>query len=1041
MKKVLLSLLAISLITTWLFTFAQESDWIKHDADAWTVTIYSADGSYWIVIMDKNLWATEVWGWTGLDVSTYWNYYQWWNNYGFPSDSNATVTVSSTKVDASWYWPGNPYSSGTFIKACYSYNNWCSDWSSVRNDNLRWWEWDDDTNWWGLTSNNPITGRQGPCPDWWHVPSVWEIDEFIVMWYNHKYNADLPAWSLIYSDTLQEEGINVAADFSKDIFMPFASLYWWGEIEPYYYNIAGQFWSSSAYSNMWFTLSLTLRNGKSGIIKNAAYLADDNYRSTAMSVRCFKNEKIVNDPNAIVVTFDANWWDSITTWSATVALWNTLDISNYSWAKDGWNFVWWNTNPWDEVAMSNPVIRWPMTLYAIYEKEVTVSYALWDWVASIWKESDSCLMNKVEIWCTVVAPSITPSKEGYSGRWSNWNTVVNPSKRITLTGDTTYTAGIIPNTYTVHYYSPDWYWNMSDQSFTYDVPQKLRKNTFTWSWYVFSGWRYNGVSYKDKQEVLNLTSANNKTLTFTAQRKVDPGYIVHWPFYTSDGKEFMIAVSTSDWTINTWVTLAENSWYTESELLGILWNDLENTNAEIVDVEDLGGDVLFLKSPDWTEFTTKWFCSIEWWCSYFETNESKDVTDDFKNQAMDTENVQWPTRVVSSSDYLKYNEIWSSGYVVLVKNGDINGYVYVPIKKYTVIWENPDWSNLRTDVNVKYWTIPSYGGIPEKPSDGAYTYEFTGWNPEVSAVTWNITYTAVYTQTPISIEYTITFVLWNGEPDILITWAYGAEIKVPANPTREWYTFDGRSEDVPETMPAENKTIYAKWIEKGESKSSWWSSWWGGGWHSDSTDSQTNTHWSADNSEDSDLDGLEIVNYNPDLPAEQQTLSDGLTPEMHRAYKFAYKHWITTMPTILEADMFGPLDRISMAKMLSQYAINVLWKTPDTSIEVPAFPDITPELNEQFWNAVTLAYQLWIMWINIDEFRPFDLVPRSEFGTALSRMLYQTSDWIYEKTDEYYTPHFEKLKIEWIMSVFDPYMKELRWYVMIMLMRSAEKNN
>jgi hypothetical protein len=139
--------------------------------------------------------------------------------------------------------------------------------------------------------------------------------------------------------------------------------------------------------------------------------------------------------------------------------------------------------------------------------------------------------------------------------------------------------------------------------------------------------------------------------------------------------------------------------------------------------------------------------------------------------------------------------------------------------------------------------------------------------------------------------------------------------------------------------------------------------------------------------------------------------------------------------------MFGPLDRISMAKMLSQYAINVLWKTPDTSIEVPAFPDITPELNEEFWNAVTLAYQLWIMWINIDKFRPFDLVPRSEFGTALSRMLYQTSDWIYEKTDEYYTPHFEKLKEEGIMSVFDPYMKELRWYVMIMLMRSAEKNN
>ena len=416
------------------------------------------------------------------------------------------------------------------------------------------------------------------------------------------------------------------------------------------------------------------------------------------------------------------------------------------------------------------------------------------------------------------------------------------------------------------------------------------------------------------------------------------------------------------------------------------------------------------------------------------------MTDDFKNQAMDTENVQWPTWAISTIDYLKYNEVWSSGYVVLVKDGDINGYVYVPIKKYTIRWENSTWTLLELDENIPYWTIPEYNWqTPVSWSSAQYNYSFSWRVPTITAVSTWVTYIATYSEE--AIVYTITFVLWNGEPDILVSWTYGTVINIPANPTREWYTFDGRSEEVPGTMPAENKTIYAKWIEKGEDKPSWWSSWWGGRWHSRTRDSQTNTNWAADDSDISDLDGLEVVNYNPDLPAEQQTLTDGLTPEMHRAYKFAYKHWITTMPTILEADMFGPLDRISMAKMLSQYAINVLWKTPDVSIDVPAFPDITPELNEAFWNSVTLAYQLWIMWINIDKFRPFDLVPRSEFGTALSRMLYHTSDWIYEKTDEYYTLHFNKLKEEEIMTILDPNIKELRWYVMIMLMRSAEKNN
>ena len=699
MKKVLLSMMAILLITIWWLTFAQERDWIEHDVDAWTVTVYSADGSYGIVILDKNLWATEVWGWTWASTASYGCYYQWWNNHCFPSDPSSTITVSSTKVDASSYWPENPYSSDTFIKRPPSYNNWTSDWSSVRNDNLRWWTWDNEDNWWGLESDNPITGRQWPCPEWYHVPSVWEIDEFVVMWYNHKYNADLPTWSLINSDTLQGDDINVAADFSNDIFMPFASIYWWDEweIEPYYYNIAGQFWSSTPYSRMWFTLSFTIWNGKSGLIKNAAYLADDNYRSTAMSVRCFKDERVyvetsktltlnvMSDEN--IVSTGVSFTDDEPLTSGQIS--DAIDwLSNEIELATGYHFEWYTDDGWVETGFDLDT--------AISEGTITSNLAL------TWK--------------------------------------------------------IEPNKYTISFLDENGTEIMSGE-FTYDQETTLPANTSTKEWYTFKWWKDGQWNtYEDWATVKNLTTENGDVLEFSPIRE-------------------------------------ENS----------------------------------------------------------------------------------------------------------------------------------------------------------KPSGGG-------------------------------------------------------------------------------------------------------SSWWGGRWRgSKATDSQTDTHWSADDknpdkttnsdseNNDGDLDWLEVVNYNPNLPANQQTLSDGLTPEMHDAYKFAYKNKITTMPTIIEADMYGPLNRISMAKMLSQYAINVLWKTPDTSIDVPTFPDITPELNEQFWNAVTLAYQLWIMWINIDEFRPFDLVPRSEFGTALSRMLYQTSDWEYEKTDEYYTLHFQKLKDEWIMSVFDPYMKELRGYVMIMLMRSAEK--
>jgi hypothetical protein len=83
---------------------------------------------------------------------------------------------------------------------------------------------------------------------------------------------------------------------------------------------------------------------------------------------------------------------------------------------------------------------------------------------------------------------------------------------------------------------------------------------------------------------------------------------------------------------------------------------------------------------------------------------------------------------------------------------------------------------------------------------------------------------------------------------------------------------------------------------------------------------------------------------------------------------------------------------------------------------------------------VTLACQLGIMWVWITDFRPFDPVVRAEFGTALSRLLFGLED----GEDKYYTTHLAKLKEAWIISNDDPTLEELRWYVMLMLMRSAK---
>ena len=60
-------------------------------------------------------------------------------------------------------------------------------------------------------------------------------------------------------------------------------------------------------------------------------------------------------------------------------------------------------------------------------------------------------------------------------------------------------------------------------------------------------------------------------------------------------------------------------------------------------------------------------------------------------------------------------------------------------------------------------------------------------------------------------KYTITFDTAGGSTVAPITQDYGTAITVPSSPTREGYTFIGWDKEIPATMPAENMTITAKW--------------------------------------------------------------------------------------------------------------------------------------------------------------------------------------------------------------------------------------
>ena len=97
-------------------------------------------------------------------------------------------------------------------------------------------------------------------------------------------------------------------------------------------------------------------------------------------------------------------------------------------------------------------------------------------------------------------------------------------------------------------------------------------------------------------------------------------------------------------------------------------------------------------------------------------------------------------------------------------------------------------------------------------------YTFEGWtdlNEEVPQKTVTITKGATgnhsYTAHWIVNQYQITFVLGNGQPDVVQPQDYGTSLTVPVDPIRTGYKFLGWDNSIPTSMPAKDLVFTAKW--------------------------------------------------------------------------------------------------------------------------------------------------------------------------------------------------------------------------------------
>jgi len=347
-------------ITSKVYTATFNANWVDSIwADSASCTVYSTQTSCgaahsditicnpdnpWecLTMQDRNLWASVA----GTGFCSYGNFYQWWNNYGF--SNTGSVMTAGGKVDCTPYGDWNNYSGSTFI---LSSDNWCS----TQVDNLWWWANDVSNNgywytWWVVLN---LTWRQWPCPDGYHVPSIWEWWSVLSRWasgYALSWNNITIKWTTPL--TYFENNWNASTAFIDYFMVPLAGYRHRNYATLTNLGTLASLWSSSYYNSYRYARSFYINSSK-------VMASPTNNRASAYSIRCFKD---------ISLTQPNKWQASVPAPSITRA---------------GWTVLWWDYSPDSTTATYQPCdeieLTGDTTLYAI-TKPLTATFLPWETV-------------------------------------------------------------------------------------------------------------------------------------------------------------------------------------------------------------------------------------------------------------------------------------------------------------------------------------------------------------------------------------------------------------------------------------------------------------------------------------------------------------------------------------------------------------------------------------------------------------------------------------------------------------------------------------
>ena len=356
------------------------------------------------------------------------------------------------------------------------------------------------------------------------------------------------------------------------------------------------------------------------------------------------------------------------------------------------------------------------------------------------------------------ADDMTYTGHTFKGWYDNENLTGSPVTAIggAETGNKEYWAKWEINQYTVTVKPEN---GKADITITQDYGTPITAPTLTREGYTFKGW--------DK-EIPETMPAEN--ITVKAQWEINQYTIA---FDTNGGSE--IAPITQDY--GTEITAPDNP-----TRKGYAFKGWDKEIPETMPAENI---------------TVKAQWEINQYTITFDTNGGSDIapiTQDYGTEITAPDN---PTR----KGYTFKG--WDKEIPETMPSENMTVKAQWEINQYTITFDTNGGSEI-APITQDYGTEIT---APDKPTRKGYT--FKGWNKEIPETmpAENIT---VKAQWEIN-QYTITFDT-NGGSDIApITQDYGTEITAPDNPTRKGYTFKGWDKEIPETMPAENITITARW--------------------------------------------------------------------------------------------------------------------------------------------------------------------------------------------------------------------------------------